>query len=44
MAHEDWEEIEREIAEDEYMRYAAGGFARVARAVRAANGTFLSKA
>ena len=28
MAHSDWEQIEREVAEAEYMRYAAGGFAR----------------
>jgi len=41
MAHSDWEQIEREVASAEYMRYAAGGFARAAVAKRAANGTFL---
>jgi hypothetical protein len=40
MAHENWEQIEREIAEAEYMRYAAGGFARVASAHRYPDGTF----
>jgi len=43
MAHEDCEQIEREVAEAEYMRYAAGGFARVATAMRAADGTFWQK-
>jgi len=43
MAHEDWEQIEREISEAEYMRYAAGGFARAASAARAIDGTFLRK-
>jgi hypothetical protein len=41
MAHEDWEEIERDISEAEYMRYAAGGFARAATASRAVDGTFV---
>jgi hypothetical protein len=41
MAHEDWEQIERDVAEAEYMRYAAGGRARASRARRAADGTFL---
>jgi hypothetical protein len=40
MAHGDWEQIKREAAESEYMRYAAGGFARAATAVRASDGTF----
>ena len=40
MAHEDWEQIEREVAEAQYMRYAAGGFARSASATRATDGTF----
>jgi hypothetical protein len=43
MAHEDWEEIEREISEAEYMRHAAGGFARAATAVRATDGRFATK-
>jgi hypothetical protein len=43
MAHEDWEQIEREIADAEYMRYAAGGFARSASARRATDGTFLPR-
>lgn len=42
MAHEDWEQINREVEEAEYMRHAAGGFARAAAARRAADGTFLS--
>lgn len=42
MAHADWEQIEREVAEAEYMRYAAGGFARVLTAQRGEDGTFLS--
>jgi hypothetical protein len=41
MAHSDGEQIEREVAEAEYMRCTAGGFARAAEAVRAADGTFL---
>jgi hypothetical protein len=41
MAHEDSEQIGREIAEQEYMRYATGGFARAASASRASDGTFL---
>lgn len=41
MAHEDSEQIEREVAEAEYMRYAAGGFARAASAKRAEDGTFV---
>lgn len=44
MAHADWEQIEREVAESAYMRSAAGGFARAATAVRATDGTFLPKA
>jgi len=40
MEHKEWEEIEREISDTEYRRYAAGGFARAARA---ADGTFLSR-
>lgn len=40
MAHADWEQIEREIAEAEYIRYAAGGFARAASAQRYADGRF----
>jgi len=43
MAHADWEEIEREVSEAEYMRYAAGGFARVAGALRFSDGTFAPK-
>lgn len=43
MGHEDWEQIEREISETEYMRYAAGGFARAARAMRNSDGTFLPR-
>jgi len=39
MAHIDREEIGREVAESEYMRHAAGGFARVTTVVRAADGT-----
>src|SRR5262249_15906123 len=41
MAHTDWEDIEREAADAVYMRHAAGGFARAARAARAVDGTFL---
>lgn len=41
MAHADWEQIEREISDAEYMRYAAGGFARATTATRAVDGTFL---
>jgi hypothetical protein len=41
MGHADWEQIEREVSETEYMRYAAGGFARAEAAKRASNGTFL---
>jgi hypothetical protein len=44
MAHQDWEQIERDISEAEYMRHAAGGFARAANAVRATDGTFLRDA
>lgn len=40
MAHSDWEQIEREISEAEYMRNAAGGFARAAKATRLSDGTF----
>src|SRR5271163_132215 len=43
MSHEDWEQIEREVASAEYMRYAAGGFARAATAIRATDGTFRQK-
>jgi hypothetical protein len=43
MAHSDWEQIERKIADDAYMRYAAGGFARAAAAVRLSDGTFAPK-
>ena len=42
MTHSDWEQIEREVASAEYMRYAAGGFARAATARRAVDGTFLA--
>ncbi len=41
MAHADWEQIERDIAEAEYMRYAAGGYARAATGKRASDGTFV---
>lgn len=44
MSHWDYEQIERQIADRLYMRNAAGGFARVATAMRAANGTFLPSA
>jgi len=40
MAHADWEQIEREISEAEYLRHAAGGFARAAGASRFSDGTF----
>jgi hypothetical protein len=43
MAHEDWEQIERDVAEAAYMRYAAGGFARAAKAKRQTNGTFATE-
>ncbi len=43
MEHEDWEQLEREISEAEYLRYAAGGFARAATALRAPNGSFLRR-
>jgi hypothetical protein len=43
MAHADWEQIERELSEAEYMRHAAGGFARAVSAVRAPDGTFLPR-
>jgi hypothetical protein len=39
MAREDWEQIDREITDAEYMRHAAGGFARAASGLRAADGT-----
>ena len=39
----DREQIEREVAEAEYMRYAAGGFARASSAAQAPNGTYLPK-
>jgi len=42
MAHADWEQIEREISEAQYMRYAAGGLAWAATAARASDGTFLA--
>jgi len=41
MAHEDWEQIECEIEEAAYMRYATGGFAHAAAVTRADDGTFL---
>jgi hypothetical protein len=41
MAHEQWEQIEREISEAAYARHAAGGFARAATAKRDADGIFL---
>ena len=40
MAHADWEQIERKVAEAAYMRFAAGGFARATGAARFADGTF----
>jgi hypothetical protein len=40
MAHEDWEQSKREIAERKHMRYAAASFTRVAKAARLADGTF----
>lgn len=40
MTHGDWEQIEREVAEAQYMRHAAGGFARAQTARRFADGTF----
>jgi hypothetical protein len=40
MSHSDWEQIEREVSEAEYMRHAAGGFARVSKAQRFPDGTF----
>jgi hypothetical protein len=43
MSHGDWQSIEWKVAEDEYMRYAAGGFARAGGARRAADGTFLPR-
>ena len=43
MSHEDWEEIERKTEEAAYMRHAAGGFARAASGLRAADGTFLPR-
>jgi hypothetical protein len=42
MAHLDREEIEREVAETEYMRHPSGGFASAASALRFADGTFAS--
>ena len=44
MSYDDWEDIEREIAEGRYMRHAAGGFARAASAERFADGTFAPRA
>jgi hypothetical protein len=43
MAHSDWEQIEREVAEVEYMRHAAGGFARASSTCRFSDGTFAPK-
>jgi hypothetical protein len=43
MAHADWEQTEREVAETDYKRHAAGGFARAATAARASDGTYLPK-
>ncbi len=43
MAHEDCERIEREVCEGHDMRYAPGGFARAASAVRAPAGRYLPK-
>jgi len=43
MAHADWEQIERDVSEAEYLRYAAGGLARAATAARARDGKFLSR-
>ncbi|MGH9343212.1 MAG: hypothetical protein ACRD3Y_03590 [Bryobacteraceae bacterium] len=40
MAHEDWENIEREVQYSLYMRHAAGGYARAESAARYADGTF----
>jgi hypothetical protein len=37
------EEFDRQIAERNYMRYAAGGFARAASAARFLDGTFAPK-
>ena len=39
MTHAEWEQIEREAAAD-YLRYAAGGFARASNASRFPDGTF----
>jgi hypothetical protein len=41
MGHSDWEQIEREAEAADYMRHAAGSFARAGTAVRAPDGTFL---
>lgn len=43
MAHQEREQMDDEIARAEYMRYAAGGLARAATAVRASDGTFLPR-
>jgi hypothetical protein len=40
MTHINWEQIERQVAEAQYMRNAAGGFARAATAIRATDGKF----
>lgn len=43
MSHDDCQQIEREVGEAEYMRYAAGGFARASTASRFPDGTFAPK-
>lgn len=43
MSHREWEEVERQVAGEEYMRYAAGGFARARMARRAPDGTYLPR-
>jgi hypothetical protein len=42
MTHSDWEQIQREVASAEYLRYAAGGFARAEVAARDERGRFTS--
>jgi hypothetical protein len=44
MTHSDWEQVAREVAGAEYMRYAAGGFARAQSARRYEDGTFAPRA
>jgi len=41
MGHSDWEQVEREAKAADYMRHAAGSFARAGTSVRARIGTFL---